>query len=1738
MDLNVSPYYDDFDEKKNYLSILFHPSRSVQARELTQIQTALRSQLKDMGNHLLVDGTPVLNAKMKVDFEKNFIQLSTTDAGNNPVVVADWKNRYFRGNTSGATAQCTHVDVASRTAFFDYRGGKFQKGELLTTFNIPNESFPTITATADETGVGVYAYQEEGIIYVQGNFVYVPEQSVMVDNKANDGSYHIGFEFKESIVTSEVDASLLDPANGAPNYNAPGADRLRGEIVPKAYKSTDTIPDDFNALIIAENGQIIKQNQDTQYGAIMDTLASRTYDESGNYTIKDFPLVIENHPTDLNLVQLNLEAGAAYVNGYKNETLVSTTLNANRSRASESVNNEQVNAVYGGFVKVKKKASGEPDITKMIRVQNKPIINLYATGGRLLGTARAVAADLDATGNMRLYLADTSAVAALFPSVVEVKEAGDLTRSARVNSELEDIGAACPIYGLSEKPVKSVVLNETNYDVIRSYHDVVRGGGNIFTIVADDNYTNFTQQSQNGIVALTNKNGISLRANQYTATTTNVNSGRSRIEIQITDAAVNTDRLDVIVRQHKTQGNPKTKTLVQYIDTFNLTGSNKVRAFPHYDVFRILKVTANGVEQNIENFKFNTGQKDFYYDFGSLANLTAGVNYEVTYEYFRHDGSGDYFCVNSYDNVNNRTAEPNIYSLIPNYVSDSGLVFELRNCLDFRRTVADNTSGTDIIRSDSNLNVDYSFYIARKDKIFMDKDGDFQIVEGVPAKFPEEPESLDGAMLLYNVDYPAYTFDAKDVELEYIDNKRYTMRDIGKLEKRINSIEYYTSLSMLERSAEAKNVTDTEGLTKSKNGILVDSFVGHGVGDIDHPEYRCSVDSENGVLRTPFIVESFDLIQNAGSTNVQFHEHIATMAYTKEKWIGQTLCSEFSNVNPYNVFSWIGSMQMTPSTDNWVDTKRLPAVTTNFEGANDAMTRTISQLKREGFLGTRWNSWQNIWTGSKRPTSRTTSVSRGRWRTTNTRTSEREGRRRDLGWFRQPSRVRTTRRTLRQDVSTTTRTNWAQTIGQRRSGTTLQVVPNQQVKSIGDRVVDTSIIPFMRTIEVKFVARGMKPNVTLRASFDKVDVTANCKPNGGNYGQAVRTDAAGTVVGYFKIPAGKFRTGSRLFRLEDDPNQPTTSTEFKFTASGLIETKQESIISVDNPQLVPRTVSQNRTVQRTGQWRSTTRRTNTRTTQNSETRWYDPLAESFLVVESTGVFVESIDLFFKSKDSSLPVSVFIVENENGYPSQRKVPFSEVSLTPNLVNIDPAGRVATNFKFSDPIYLQGSTEYSFVIMSNSNKYEVAIGKIGGKQFRYDNTSKTWKSDGAVITKQPYTGVMFKSQNASTWTADQERDIKFQMHRCKFTTNEGTAKFQCKDLNSIYGANYKFDLTSFMCNVDSLKLAATSMQFKTKLSGQPEINIENKSNQDLNQMVELRTVSGNDAPILIDAKMKSETSYVSPVINLQRNSFIGISNQIKSIEGAGANDPKNAATYVSNVVNLVNPSDDMRVYLDTLEVPNSKVKLSFKTTEFVPRHIVADTEIGNQYTGDYMQVYWRTRNQKTLTHKAAFKASKVDGTKIFISQLSNVNAFIKSGEWISNNIDEVFILRTDNQTINSAIDWVAGNYPINTVVFHNGNFYQSSDGVVTADGAPTPESKLWVLIPHTTVDDALREDSPAEWRDMKAIDDEPNYGEFTERTFVPVESIDSEFSSFSVKIELLSLDPVNVPQARAMRAMALY
>ena len=152
----------------------------------------------------------------------------------------------------------------------------------------------------------------------------------------------------------------------------------------------------------------------------------------------------------------------------------------------------------------------------------------------------------------------------------------------------------------------------------------------------------------------------------------------------------------------------------------------------------------------------------------------------------------------------------------------------------------------------------------------------------------------------------------------------------------------------------------------------------------------------------------------------------------------------------------------------------------------------------------------------------------------------------------------------------------------------------------------------------------------------------------------------------------------------------------------------------------------------------------------------DPLAQSFSI--DTPSVITKVDLYFSSKDSTLPVFLQIRKNVNGLPGPDIVPLTQKIIYPSEITTTSNANVATSVSFTNPVFLD-TGEYSLTLGSDSNNYRVWVSELG----EVDTvTSKR-------ITDQPYVGSLYKSQNAVAYTPVQTEDLKFKMYRAKFTTN---------------------------------------------------------------------------------------------------------------------------------------------------------------------------------------------------------------------------------------------------------------------------------------------------------------------------------------------------------------------------------
>jgi len=340
-DLNVDPYYDDFNEAKQFNRILFKPAKAVQARELTQLQTILQKQVERFGSNIYKEGTIISGINLTARDDLFYVKVNDQAGFTNPALYNQVKgddgitvSYTITGQTSGLVAEIIKGQSGFQTqnpdlkTFYvkylntaqdgDQDVKQFQAGESLVITNQAGLQQLTVTAAtvANNVGKSFGVSCEEGVIFQKGHFIFVDNQFIIVSKYTNaPGTVSVGFTVEENLINSNDDSSLLDNASGFNNENAPGADRL--QLVPTLVSyNTATEPTEFFALIRYVDGNPVRIRDRTEFNSINSELARRTYDESGNYVTRGLNVTLEKSGNNAYAV---VSPGKAYV--YGNEVI-------------------------------------------------------------------------------------------------------------------------------------------------------------------------------------------------------------------------------------------------------------------------------------------------------------------------------------------------------------------------------------------------------------------------------------------------------------------------------------------------------------------------------------------------------------------------------------------------------------------------------------------------------------------------------------------------------------------------------------------------------------------------------------------------------------------------------------------------------------------------------------------------------------------------------------------------------------------------------------------------------------------------------------------------------------------------------------------------------------------------------------------------------------------------------------------------------------------------------------------------------------------------------------------------------------------------------------------------------------------------------------------------------------------------------------------------------------------------
>jgi hypothetical protein len=375
LNFNTNPYYDDFDEDKNFYRILFRPGRAVQARELTQSQTILQNQVDRFGKHIFQEGSKVTGGET---FDENVISIKLQPTfGNTTIDISNYDGYFAVANSTSAVYKIKKAQISDNVdpntlllSFISTLGigtgnttnGSIANSETLRIYSTGDISpanlvSNVLTSATESSVIGRLFSINEGVFFTNGHFVKNAQQSVVISKYSNDANVTVGFDVNESIVSSTSDTSLLDPAVGASNYIAPGADRYKIELTltAKEILTDASIPDLTSEKYIEiaryKNGVLVKNLKTSVYSEIGETLARRTYDESGNYRVDGLdPKVRKESFVEANTeFLLEISPGKAYVQGYELESISKNLLNVKKARDTETVSGYDVPAYYGNY---------------------------------------------------------------------------------------------------------------------------------------------------------------------------------------------------------------------------------------------------------------------------------------------------------------------------------------------------------------------------------------------------------------------------------------------------------------------------------------------------------------------------------------------------------------------------------------------------------------------------------------------------------------------------------------------------------------------------------------------------------------------------------------------------------------------------------------------------------------------------------------------------------------------------------------------------------------------------------------------------------------------------------------------------------------------------------------------------------------------------------------------------------------------------------------------------------------------------------------------------------------------------------------------------------------------------------------------------------------------------------------------------------------------------------------------
>jgi len=1408
-DLNIAPYFDDYDIAKKYYRVLFKPGFAVQARELTQLQTTLQNQIEQFGENIYKEGsiikgctfTEIRNLKyIKVidgirpeDFvERTIVQTSgIIDEFYYEIEDNDGLKALIIQGTSGFQSRAPDLNTFFVVYLNTIEIGTFEKKVyepndtlqireyILRTQEVNGETVETtidngIVATtsvagfSDPIGDSFGLNSSEGVIFQRGHFLFVDDQTIVVKKYLSDetvefelepNNISVGYVVDESIINSQQDLSLLDNANGSPNENAPGADRLL--LVPNLV-ARDTeeaeLDSEFFILRRYENGEAVQTRDVTQFNSIAKEMARRTYETHGDYTTKPFQFEIVKRTGDQGEeFFIEMGEGAAYSKGYRVSNDTKRFFRVPNIETTDTVSGQPINFDYGGFVRV-------VDITGNIPIGSFQNVALVDSSLTVIGSAIIKNLIED-----RLYLFAIRLESGKTFSDVNFVGSGPSGRIEIVPKVINSSESRL-IFDFNRPFTKEI--SDVAFSIRKSLNTGTDSSGNFEIIPSEDEI--FDSNTLKDILVVTRTGTLEKVDVQSAELLSNGN-----LFVNTNEASKN---ITVYYNAKQTNIEPRTK---QVFDVFVKTTYSNVKSIYTLglpDVFSLLEVKDTQGNDFTSSFKLITNQKDDFYDHSYIEKISGTANppeelLTIKVKVFRIDVTSgiNFFSVESYTNIS--------LTEIPHFETQDGKVFDLKSCLDFRPyrlpvvAYSTNTAGatvlttTDAVLPDESTQlfssgisylipsvntsgtITIEYYSSRVDHIIGSSYGKFEYIIGNESNSTRGRIDTKEMSLLAEISVPGFPLLSADDafrlnrrgECLSISSKTvntYTMKDIDKISKKLDRLVYYVTLSALETTTANLLIQDENGNNRFKNGIIVDPFTDLSIADVTDANFNSSVNVSDSTLRPS--IKQFPLDLRVKATDgTDTIGPVTTLSSNRiVRFLKQQYATNFRSCTS-NVYSFIGVGALTPEYDVAPDTVTNP-LQFNLDLAQPFIDFTESLSE---FVPLTRNSGTEL-----------------------------------VGTFNLPGTANTGRGKNRRTVATTqTWEEWEDIFR------TLSVTAGEtQEEFIGDFVTDIEFRPFIRSREIQIEMYGIRPNTRHYFFFDEVDVNDNVAPGkfiqdqagitnestrvvrNGRFGTAVRSNERGELFAIFKIPESTFIVGERelvIADVDEFENIDSAAASFgilKYNAYNFNIEKAGLTMStrLPNIQVIESRTSRNVMVREV----------------ETNPRYSCPLAQTFFIKESMtrdgeALYLSGLNLYFKRKSLINGVTIFIREVENGYPAWEVVTFGKKHLRSTEVAVSDDGTAATSVIFDAPVRLDAEKEYAIVVQPDADDpdYLIFTTKPGGVDL----------ATGTPVNSDWGDGVLFTSTNNRAWTAYQDEDIKFDMFRYNFNVNQGTVELETTD-----------------------------------------------------------------------------------------------------------------------------------------------------------------------------------------------------------------------------------------------------------------------------------------------------------------------------------------------------------------------